>query len=99
MLCAPDTFVWNLLFFVGNFLHLGYIIYSRRAKSFVYEMETIYEKIFQPINTLRHQFQYLTEDFETKVLSPGEIWVVDGVTQLKRLSVLLKGRYAKIVRW
>ena len=97
MLCAPDTFVWNLLFFVGNFLHLGYIIYSRRSKTFAKEMEILYEKIFQPIKTLRHQFRYLTEDFETQVLSPGEVWVIDGVTQLKNLSILLKGRYAKII--
>ena len=93
VLCAPDTFVWNLLFFVGNFLHLGYIIFSRRSKCFVDDMETIYDKIFKPINTLRHQFQFLTNDYETKLLSPGEIWVIDGVTQLKCLSVLLKGRY------
>lgn len=92
VLCAPDTFVWNLLFFVGNFLHLGYIMFSRRSKTFVHDMEIVYDKMFKPINTLRHQFQYLTKDFDTKLLSPGEIWVIDGVTELKSLSVLLQGR-------
>jgi hypothetical protein len=93
VLCAPDTFVWNLLFFVGNFLHLGYIIFSRRSKIFAHDMESIYDTIFKPINTARHQFQYLTKNFDKRILSPGEIWVVEGVTQLKNLSILLKGRY------
>lgn len=93
VLCALDTFLWNFLFFVGNFLHLAYILFSRRHRKFPHDMEVVYEKLFQPINTLRHQFQYLTKDFDAKLLSPGEIWVVDGVTQLTHLSILLKGRY------
>ena len=97
VLCAPDTFVWNLLFFVGNFLHLGYIMFSRRTKTFAHDMEILYYKIFEPINTPRHQFRYLTKDFDTKCLKTGEIWALDCVTQLKNLSVLLTGRYVNNV--
>lgn len=56
-------------------------------------MELVYANIFQPVNTLRHQFQYLTKDFETKVLEGDEILASEGVTQLDNLWILLKGKY------
>ncbi|XP_046848868.1 popeye domain-containing protein 3-like isoform X2 [Xenia sp. Carnegie-2017] len=92
ILCSLDTFLWNFIFFIGNFLHLFYVFYCRRTKKFSAEMELVYANIFQPVNTLRHQFQYLTKDFETKVLEADEILASEGVTQLDNLWILLKGK-------
>ena len=97
VLCAPDTALWNLFFFVGNMVHLIYILLWRRTKKFKDDMEEVYEKLFKPLSVPRFQFRILAETAkpERKYMPPGEIFAVDGVTLSDCLSIVLEGRYVK----
>lgn len=99
VLCALDTFLWNLVFFVGNFTHLGYILFSRRPIKFSEEMEGVYEKLFKPHGVPRHQFKILAEaaKLETEFMYPGKIYMIEGVTLTDSLSIIAKGRYVRTI--
>lgn len=93
ILCALDTFVWNALFTVINFIHVTIILYILRPVKFSAELERVYRELFQPLRVSRHQFKQAVQCMrEIKTLKPREPYCVENVTKVDRLSLVLSGR-------
>ena len=91
ILCAPDTFVWNVLFMVFNFGHLAYLIYKvKRPRRFSSEAESVYIHLFGPLGVQRYQFQKLANLSSVLKLSSGEMYGKED-TPADRVSILLTG--------
>lgn len=93
ILCAPDTFGWNVLFMIGNYVHALYLfIHIKRPRKFSEQCELVYEKLFEPLGVQRFQFQKLVKICTINDLKHGEYYGRTGFLA-DRVSILLKGRY------
>ena len=91
ILCAPDTFVWNVLFMVFNFGHLAYLIYKvKRPRRFSSEAESVYIHLFEPLGVERYQFQKIANLSSASTIQAGEFYGREN-TPVERVSILLSG--------
>ena len=93
ILCAPDTFGWNVLFMVGNYLHALYLfIHIKRPRQFPEQCEVVFKKLFEPLGVQRFQFQILVKEIKINSLKAGEFYATKG-SIADRVSILISGRY------
>lgn len=93
ILCALDTFLWNAVFTIINFIHVGVILYILRPVKFSAELENVYRDLFQPLRVSRHQFKKAIRCMrEIKTLKPRQPYCVENVTKVDQLSLVLSGR-------
>ncbi|KAI1292819.1 Blood vessel epicardial substance [Halotydeus destructor] len=94
--CSVDMLAWNILFTVINALYVAVITYKLHPFiRFPHEVELVYQDLFQPLKVSRKSFQKIyrcTRQIET--LKPHDVYCVEGVTPVDRLSLLMSGRVA-----
>jgi len=92
ILCAPDTFGWNVFFMVGNYIHALYLfIHIKRPRKFPEECELVYETLFEPIGVQRFQFQKLVKASKIEKVQSGDFYGRKN-QPAERVSILLQGR-------
>lgn len=93
ILCAPDTFGWNVFFMIGNYIHALYLfIHIKRPRKFPAQCEAVFKELFEPHGVQRFQFQLLAKQSKVMELRNGEFYAKKGVPA-DQISILLKGRY------
>ncbi|XP_042911069.1 popeye domain-containing protein 3 [Parasteatoda tepidariorum] len=93
VLCAFDTFLWNAVFTLINFIHVIILLYILRPVKFNRKLEEIYKELFQPLRVSRHQFKRIVHCMrEIKSLKPKDPYCVENVTKVDRLSLVISGR-------
>ncbi|XP_055945887.1 blood vessel epicardial substance-like [Argiope bruennichi] len=93
VLCALDTFIWNTVFTLINFIHVAILLYMLRPVKLSKELEEVYKDLFKPLQVSRHQFRRAISCMrEIKCLKPREPYCVENVTKVDRLSLVLTGR-------
>ncbi|GIY65805.1 popeye domain-containing protein 3 [Caerostris extrusa] len=93
ILCALDTFIWNAVFTVINFIHVVILLYMLRPVKLSKELEEVYKDLFKPLQVSRHQFRRAISCMrEIKYLKPREPYCVENVTKVDRLSLVISGR-------
>ncbi|GFY62099.1 blood vessel epicardial substance-A [Trichonephila inaurata madagascariensis] len=93
VLCALDTFIWNAVFTLINFIHVIILLYMLRPVKLSKELEEIYKDLFKPLQVSRHQFMRAISCMrEIKHLKPREPYCVENVTKVDRLSLVISGR-------
>ena len=93
VLCAPDTFGWNVLFMIGNYIHALYLfIHIKRPRKFSEECELVFKKLFEPFGVKRFQFQKLVKESKVNELEAGNFYGRKGFPA-EHVSILLSGRY------
>lgn len=94
--CSMDTLIWNVLFITINALYVVIIIFKIHPFiRFPHEVELVYRDLFQPLRVSRQSFRKIfqcTRPIET--LKPHDVYCVEGVTQVDKLSLLVSGRVA-----
>ena len=97
ILCAPDTFGWNVFFMIGNYIHALYLfIHIKRPRKFPAECELVFTNLFEPLGVQRYQFQKLVKESKLNELQSGDFYARRGFPA-ERLSILLTGRYEEKV--
>lgn len=94
--CSVDTLAWNLVFAALNAFYVVVIIFKLHPFiRFPHEVELIYRDLFQPLKVSRQSFCKIwrcTREIET--LKPHDVYCVEGVTSVDKLSLLISGRVA-----
>ena len=91
ILCAPDTFGWNVLFMVFNFAHLAYMVYQvKKPRRFSHDAERVYRYLFEPLGVQRYQFDKIANISSTLRLPSGEIYGKED-SPAERIGILLSG--------
>ena len=92
VLCAPDTFVWNLLFMIFNFAHLAYMVFKvKRPRRFSEEADHVYKYLFEPLGVEPYQFQKLANMSSAKTLAAKQFYGKED-QPAEKISILLSGR-------
>eukprot|EP00794_Sanderia_malayensis_P017687 gene17687-19455_t len=91
ILCAPDTFIWNIAFMVFNYAHFIYLLVKiKRPRKFSTECETVFVELFEPLGVQRYQFHSLAKkSFVLKLNSEATFAKTD--TPVNETSILLSG--------
>ncbi|CAL4080185.1 unnamed protein product [Meganyctiphanes norvegica] len=93
IMCAFDTFLWNIIFVIINFVHVIVICYYLRPVRFTPELEQVYRSLFQPLKVSRHQFKRVIDCMKViRYVKFQEIYAQEKITRVDSLSLVLSGR-------
>jgi len=94
--CSIDTLAWNLIFAAVNAFFVVVVTYKMHPFiRFPHEVELVYRDLFQPLKVSRRNFRKIyrcTREIET--LKPHDVYCVENMTPVDKLSLLISGRVA-----
>jgi len=93
--CDFDTILWSCIFI---FINAGWFIaafLNLRFKPLDKKFDSVYRKLFQPLQLSQKQFQMLIDECRTrKILTAKEIYVEEKITRVDSLTLVLTGRFS-----
>ncbi|KAK7108623.1 hypothetical protein V1264_016322 [Littorina saxatilis] len=92
-ICMPDVLGWNLVFFLLNGAHIGWLLYRHLPSRLPASHAALYTKVFKPVRVTQEEFLDLCQLGSLQEMSKGGLYAVESLTRCgRRVSVLIKGR-------
>ena len=96
IVCMPDVLIWNIGFFIVNFIFTCYLAYGLLPTRFDSNVDEMYQRLFKPLRLDKRLFKELFAVGSVQVLTKDEFYAREGITTLgTKTSILLKGRCDK----
>lgn len=92
IICALDTCIWNILFAIGNIIHMCYIFFKIRPRKFDEENEQLYTTVFEPLGVKRFQYNRLARIGRVNIILRNECYATQNEPVKEQLGFLLRGR-------
>lgn len=92
-ICMPDVLGWNIVFFLFDAGHIGWLMYRQLPVGLPVTHVALFNKVFKPLRVSQSEFTELCQIGAVQSLCKGGLYAVECVTPCaQRVSILLKGR-------